>query len=156
MYIPALSCLISATSEIFCVQLEDTFGEKRWNLSFSLRGFLQASVGQKGREWEYCIWRMLGIRQTALDATRTEQGSLVLLSFDTDSRFSLEEPHPPAQGSQDCSRVTAATWDVNHLWAMSCQGFMHRQIIFCLPPFLIMTALHLLSFCLWRGEGPSP
>lgn len=61
------------------------------------------------------------------------------------------EPHPPAQGSQDGSRVTAATWDVNHLRAMSWQGFMHRQIIFCLPFFLIMVVLNLLGWRLWGG-----
>lgn len=39
MYIPALSCLISATSEIFCVQLEDTFGEKKMKLIFFTQRF---------------------------------------------------------------------------------------------------------------------
>lgn len=61
------------------------------------------------------------------------------------------EPHPPAQGSQDGSRVTAATWDVDHLRAMFWQGFMHRQIIFCLPLFFIMVVLHLLGWRLWGG-----
>lgn len=143
--VPALPCLISAASEIRCVQSEDTFGGKKIKLLFFTQKFPAGFSRTEGQEWEYCLWRMWGIRQTVLGATGTEQGSPSVLSFDIDSRS-----HSGNHILQLRDHRMAAGSLLRHgmliIYEQSWQGFMHRQIIFCLPLFL-MTALHLLGVC---------
>lgn len=142
--VPALPCLISATWNILCPVWRCLWGKKR-KLIFFTQKFPAGFSGTEGQGMRILHMEDVGNQADSAGSTGTEQGSLGAAQLDW-LRVSLAEPHPPAQGSQDCSRVTAATRDVNHLWAKSWQGFMHRQIIFCLPLFLIMTAFHLLGW----------
>lgn len=98
--VPALPWQISATFITSCFQVEDTVGERGWNYSSSLKSFLQASVGQKGREWEFCIWTDV---QKPADSVRCRwnrvwQEASVPLSFDTDSLSHLKWTTPSSLG----------------------------------------------------------